>query len=336
MRTGIAAGLAVLTAVGGAVAVAGDDGRRVFPRASYDPFRGSAAAQEWVAHGDHAAVVRVTREEAGEPDPEGDHIPRTVTATVTRTVWSRPGAPRLPEEITLRAKGWYTTLRGGREEAAREGAPRLEPGHTYVVGLTRLGSGVQLIGDDAALPYDAGTLGRGELEGRTVTPGAYRRAVLGLPEDAVAKFAVGETYRPRTLRDVQRLLEGTSPRNVYRQEALSGLYTDVNLDRAPDDHADEGAEDLPGRVRRRVPALDPGTDHFLSVACSGRGDEVTVRLTVAGATTTHRLPCNTGNELVAVKRPRGEVTYEIASTGPDAGAVAWNLSEAPGPAGRER
>lgn len=335
---GIAGGLAVLLAAGGAVALAGDDGRRVFPRASYDPLRGSAAAEEWVAHGDHAAVVRVTRETAGEPDPEEDYIPRRVTATVTRVVWSRPGAPRLPEEITLRVNGWYTTLWGGREEATREGAPRLEPGHTYLVGLVGLGEGVELIGDDAALPYDAGTFGRGEFEGRGVGPDAYRRAVRGLPRDAVAKFAVSETYRPRTLPDVRRLLEHTSPRNVYRQAALNGLGTDVNVDRRPDEHADEGVGDLPGRIRRTVSTLDPGTGYFLSVACSGRDKKITVGLTVNGETVTRRLPCaqgGTGGELMAVERPRGEVTYEISSTGSGVGAVAWNISPAPVRPGRD-
>ncbi|MFD3735590.1 hypothetical protein [Streptomyces sp. NPDC058632] len=327
---GVAAGLALLATVGGAVAVARDDGRRLLPRAAYDPFRGSAAAQEWVAHGDHAAVIRVTRESAAEPGPkDGDYLPRTVTATVTRVVWSRPGAPRLPEEITLRAHGWYTTLWGGREEAAREGAPRLEPGHSYVVGVTGTGRGMELIGDDAALPYDAATIGRGELEGRAISPDAYRGAVRGLPADSVAEFAISETYNPRSLDDIRRLLEATSPLNLYRQTALSGLYTDVDLDRRRDEHADEGTADLPGRVRRRVTALDSGTDHFLSVVCSGRGKEVTLELTVNGATTTRRLPCNTGSELAAVKQPRGDVTFEISSAGPDIGAVAWNVSKAP-------
>jgi hypothetical protein len=333
---GIAAGVVVLAVVGCTMAVVGDDGRRLHPRASYDPVRGSAAAEEWVAHGDHAAVIRVTEEKAGEPDPrDGDHIPRTVTANVTRVVWSRPGAPRLPEEITLRVTGWYGTLWGGREEAAREGAPRLEPGHTYLVGLAGLGRGVELIGDDAALPYDAETFGQGEFEGRAISPNAYRRAVQGLPEDAVAEFAVGETYNRRTLRDVQRLLEGTSPLNVYRQAALNSLYADLNLDREPDDHADEGVGDLPGRIRRQVSSLDSGTDYFLSVACRGRGSAVKVGLTVNGTSDTRELPCNTGNELVAVKQPRGEVTFEIASVGTDAGAVAWNMSEAPGRAGTQ-
>ncbi|MER7191471.1 hypothetical protein [Streptomyces flaveolus] len=330
MRIAVAVGAAVLTAAGSAVAIAADDGRRLLPRASYDPFRGSAAAQEWVAYGDHAAVVRVTRESAAEPDPkDGDYVPRTVTATVTQVIWSRPGAPRLPEEFTLRAHGWYTTLWGGREEAAREGAPRLEPGHTYVVGVIGTRTGAELIGDDAALPYDDETLGLGELEGRTVAPDAYRRAVRGLPEDAVAEFAIDETYKPRTLRDVQRLLEGTSPQNVYRRTALSSLHTDLNLDRKADRPVDDGTGDLPGRARRSAPALDSGTDYFLAVSCSGRGKAVTVRLTVNGTHTTRRLPCNTSSDLVAVKRPRGEVTYEIASDGTGAGAVAWNLSEAP-------
>ncbi|MGW9031607.1 hypothetical protein ACWGQ5_47885 [Streptomyces sp. NPDC055722] len=330
MRIGISAGLAVLTAVGCTVAIAEDDGRRLLSRASYDPFRGSAAAQEWVAYGDHAAVIRVTREAAAKPDPkDGDYIPRTVTATVTQVVWSRPKAPPLPKEITLEANGWYTTLWGGREEAAREGASRLEPGHTYVVGVIGTGSRVKLIGDDAAVPYDAATFGRGELEGRAISPNAFRRAVRGMPEDAVAKFVISETYNPRTLRDVQRLLEGTSPLNIYRQAALNSLYTDVNLDRKPDDHADEGAGDLPGRFRRRVSPLDSGTDYFLSIACSGRGSAITLRLTVNLTTTTRQLPCNTGNELVAVKEPRGEVMYEITSAEPDAGAVAWSVSEAP-------
>ncbi|MEU6106247.1 hypothetical protein [Streptomyces flaveolus] len=330
MRIAVAVGVAVLTAAGSAVAIAADDGRRLLPRASYDPFRGSAAAQEWVAYGDHAAVVRVTGESAAEPDPkDGDYVPRTVTATVTQVIWSRPGAPRLPGEFTLRAHGWYTTLWGGREEVAREGAPRLEPGHTYVVGVIGTRSGAELIGDDAALPYDDETLGLGELEGRAVVPDAYRRAVRGLPEDAVAEFAIDEAYNPRTLRDVQRLLEGTSPRNVYRRTALSSLHTDLNLDREADRPVDDGTGDLPGRTRRSVPALDSGTDYFLTVSCSGRGTAVTVRLTVNGTHTTRRLPCDTSGDLVAVKRPRGEVTYEIASDGTGVGAVAWNLSEAP-------
>ncbi|MEV7785123.1 hypothetical protein AB0O72_06925 [Streptomyces sp. NPDC088106] len=327
---GIVVGLAVLAGAGGAVALAGDDGRRVLPRASYDPFRGSAAAEEWVAHGDHAAVVRVTGETVGEPDPEEDYVPRTVTATVTRVVWSRPGAPRLPRTISLRVHGSHTTFWGGREEAVREGAPRVEPGHTYLVGLAGLGRGVELIGDDAAVPYDDATFGRGEFEGRTVGRDAYYRAVRGLPQDAVARFAVGETYRPRTPGDVRRLLEGASPRNIYRQAALNGLGTDMNLDREPDEHADAGAGDLPGRFRRTVPALDSGTDYFLAVACAGRGKAFTVEITVNGAKATRRLPCNTGNELVAVERPRGEVTFEIASAGSGTGAVAWNLTQAPG------
>ncbi len=334
LRIGIAAGVALLAAGGSAVAVAGDDGRRVLSRDSWDPLRGSAAAEEWVAHGDHAAVIRVTRETADDPDPkDGDYVPRTVTATVTEVVWSRPGATRLPEQITLRAHGWYSTLWGGREEAAREGAPRLEPGHTYVVGLTRPAKGVELIGDDAVLPYDAGTFGRGELEGRAVGRDAYYRSLRGMPKDSVARFAVGETYSPRTLDDVRRLLEGTSPLNLYRRTALNRLPTDVNVDREPDDPADEGAGDLPGRIRGGASALDAGTDYFLSVSCSGRGKEFTVRLTVDGATTTHRLPCNTSNELVAVKRPRGEVTYEFSAAEPDVGAVAWNLVEGPGTGG---
>ncbi|MET8570121.1 hypothetical protein [Streptomyces sp. NPDC004783] len=329
MAIGLAVGAAVLTAAGGAVAVVADDGRRVLPRASYHPLRGSAAAQEWVAYGDHVAVVRVTREAAAEAGPkDGDYVPRTITAAVTRVVWSRPGAPRLSEEITLRAHGWYTTLWGGREEVAREGAPRLEPGHTYVVGVVGTLGGVELIGDDAALPYDDNTLGRGELEGRAVVPDAYRKAVRGLPADAVAAFAIGEVYNPKNLGDVQRLLEGTSPLNVYRRTALSSLHTDVNLDQKADQPVDEGTEDLPGRVRR-TPALDSGTDYFLTLSCSGRGKAVTVRLTVDGRTTTQRVPCDTGGDVMAVKQPRGEVTYEIASAEPAVGAVAWNVSEAP-------
>ncbi|MFF3333960.1 hypothetical protein ACFYWX_31160 [Streptomyces sp. NPDC002888] len=330
----IVAALAVSVTAVCAVAVARDDGRRLFPRASYDPFHGSAAAPEWVAYGDHAAVVRVTREKAGQADPkDGDYIPRTVTATVTRVIWSRPGAPRLPKEITLRAHGWYTTLWGGREEAAREGAPRLEPGHTYVVGVgfTGTGNGVELIGDDAAVPYDAATFGQGELEGRTIGANAYRRAVVGMQKDAVAKFAVSETYNPKTLRDVQRLLEGTSPLNLYRQTALTSLQADVNLDRKPDDHADEGTGTLPGTIRHRVLALDSRTEYFLSVACSGpRGAGATLGLTVNGTTDSHKLSCDTSNDLVRIEQPRGEVSFEITAAKPSLGAVAvaWNVSEA--------
>lgn len=329
VKAGIAVGVAVLTVVGCVVAVAGDDGRRLSPRVSYGVFGGSAAAQEWVAYGDYAAVVTVVAEAAGRPDPKDDgYIPRTVTANVSQVIWSRPDAPRLAEGITLPAKGWHTTLWGGREEAAPQGAPRLEVGHTYVVGVTSRVGGMRLIGDDAAVPYDAETFGQGEFEGHAISPNAYRRGVRELAQDAVARFAVSETYNRKTVRDVQRLLEGTSPQNLYRQAALSRLYADANVDGKPDDHADEGAGDLPGRIRRQVSALDPGKDYFLAITWDGRGKAITLELTVNGTTTSRRLACNTTGDLVGIKQPRGEVTYEIAAEEPDIGAVAWNLSQA--------
>lgn len=328
LRGRVTAGVAVGVVVAGClVAVALDDGRRVGPPMAYGVFGGSAAAEEWVAYGDHAAVVTVTGEVRGRPDPNSeDHIPRTVSVTVSEVIWSRPGAARLPEALVLPVRGWYDPLLGGEQEDAARAAPRLEPGHTYLVGLAGTSGGLRPIGDEAAVPYDDATFGKGEIEGRVVDPLEYYRAVRGLPRNSVARFAVNETYNRKTLADVRRLLAGTSAQNVHRQAALDGLYTDADRDGRADERLDEGSHDLPGQIRRTAGALDPGQDYFLSVGCAGRGAAVKVTLTVNGVSSEHRILCNGHGERVVVKRPQGEVSYELG--GDDVGAVAWRLAPA--------
>ncbi|MFD0346279.1 hypothetical protein ACFQ0M_09725 [Kitasatospora aburaviensis] len=236
LRGRVKAGVVVGVVVAGCLAaVALDDGRRVGPPRAYGSFGGSAAAEEWVAYGDHAAVITVTDEVRGRPDPNSeDYVPRTVSATVSEVIWSRPGAVRLPGAVMLPVRGWYDPLLGGEQEDAARAA-RLEPGHTYLVGLAETSGGLRPIGDEAAVPYDDATFGKGEIEGRVVDPIEYYRALRELPRDSVARFAVNETHNRKTLADVRRLLAATSAQNVHRQAALDGIYTDADLDGRPDE-----------------------------------------------------------------------------------------------------
>ncbi|WP_340560258.1 hypothetical protein [Streptomyces sp. GSL17-111] len=187
-----------------------DTGPRLVPRAVYDPVRASASAADWVAHADHVVVLDVTGEEPrGGPDAFGC-LGRSVTARVAEGLWAREGAPALPKDVTMRVDGWYGadgTDGDGRREAGVEAAPRIEPGHRYVVALVVKGRTAEPVGVDAVVPYDGGTVGAGEFEGRTVAPDAYRDAVEQPAEDTVAEHL---SVPGRSARDVRPLLSSAS------------------------------------------------------------------------------------------------------------------------------
>jgi hypothetical protein len=186
----------------------------------------SRTATSWVTYADHVLVITVTGErEKVPPAPatgrqEIGTVGRSVNVRVDRVLWSRPGATkRPPRAFTWEADGWE--FRSGdvsnRRESAIAGLPRLEVGHTYIHALAweppmcstedgRSPGAWFRPGSGSVLPYDQGTIGRGEMEG-TVRTVAQARATT--PELADFDFYRGMLGRSGD--DLRRTLDRTPP-----------------------------------------------------------------------------------------------------------------------------
>jgi hypothetical protein len=139
----------------------------------------SRTATDWVSYGDQVAVVRVAAEHERHDavDETGEeYLARTVDLRVEERVWARPGAPALPDTLSVTADGWE--VKGGtRVPVGAQDASRLEVGHDYVISFARFSDGAWApLGSGGVLPYDNGRVGEGEFEGETVTVDAYRSA----------------------------------------------------------------------------------------------------------------------------------------------------------------
>lgn len=136
----------------------------------------SQTAQEWVTHADHAVVATPEREEetnrrdfeTGQFQYQTD---RTVTFRTDEVLWSAAKPRRsLGKDFEMTAPGWSVYRESGtRIKRTAPSAPRLEPGHTYVLGLRWTDDGWTVLGEGAAIPYDDGTADRGEWCGRVLT-----------------------------------------------------------------------------------------------------------------------------------------------------------------------
>ncbi|MBB5108808.1 hypothetical protein [Streptomyces spectabilis] len=95
-------------------------------------------------------------------------IVREGTLTVEQVLWSRAQAPTLPDQVTMDLAGW--AFKGEtRREFAGKGSPRVEPGCTYVMALARYSPDEWgPLGSDATLPYENGTIGKGESQGQAL------------------------------------------------------------------------------------------------------------------------------------------------------------------------
>ncbi|WP_172385607.1 hypothetical protein [Streptomyces sp. MNP-20] len=136
----------------------------------------SDTATDWVSYADHVAVVRLAKDSEVPPSAEEERagegmIVREGTLTVERVLWSREQAPALPGQVTMDLAGWV--FKGdSRREFAGEGSPRVEPGRTYIMALARYSPDEWgPLGSDATLPYENGTIGKGESQGTPRTPG---------------------------------------------------------------------------------------------------------------------------------------------------------------------
>ena len=140
---------------------------------------------DWATYADYVVVATPVGEREDAPnlsEVEGDSglILRDVTMRVDEVLWSRPGASvAAPRKFMWKADGWV--FRNGdlsdRVKMVGEDQPRIELGHTYIMAIqwqqARCTPGDYVpaqwrgLGADSTLPYDAGVIGQGELEGRS-------------------------------------------------------------------------------------------------------------------------------------------------------------------------
>jgi hypothetical protein len=139
----------------------------------------SSTPADWVTYADHVIVATATSERVLPLDKdvaengEGD-VDRTVTLRPDEILWSaespRQDAPT--ESFEFAAFGWALRQDGTRTPLARDGAPRLEVGHTYIIALSRepevddeptpIPAHWVTLGGESMVPYDQETIGTGE------------------------------------------------------------------------------------------------------------------------------------------------------------------------------
>jgi hypothetical protein len=120
-------------------------------------------------------VVQIDSENRLEPTKEeveaGEgFIPRQVSLSVKKVLWSRSGTPALaPTSMTWTSGGWV--FQGTMEQPLRrDSVPWLIPGHTYLVPITFTALSPNSseratwipLGSENAMPFDGGVVGRGE------------------------------------------------------------------------------------------------------------------------------------------------------------------------------
>ncbi|CUR54912.1 exported hypothetical protein [metagenome] len=158
----------------------------------------STTPVDWASTADHVAEVTAVSEARGRT--EGGSVERLVTMRVDSIRWSRDGAPSLPDIFEMNSFGWIHT-EAGLAEVVPPDAPRIEPGHHYLVGLIHLdprcnaddgvvvNGGWNIIGSGGAIPYDNGDIGYGEVEGHAKAtadgdPGSMLEAAENAPNAA--------------------------------------------------------------------------------------------------------------------------------------------------------
>ncbi|MGC0330688.1 hypothetical protein RKD23_003678 [Streptomyces sp. SAI-170] len=169
----------------------------------------SQTARNWVTYADHVVVASPTAEEetnrreyrTGAVRYATD---RLVTFRTDGVLWSaeRP-AHAMGRDFRLTAPGWATyRATGNRTELTTGDAPRLEPGHTYLLALRWDAGRWTPLGEGAAVPFDDGVAGRGEWCGRV------------LPEQDVAR---GERFSRRDDQSLEETLLGQGEAAVSRE-----------------------------------------------------------------------------------------------------------------------
>ncbi|MCL8011720.1 hypothetical protein [Streptomyces sp. AS02] len=132
-------------------------------------------------------------------------MPRELTVRVEKVIWSNPRASSEPPaagSTLLRHAGGWTVHDGERTPWVDPDRPMLDPGHTYLEAVfwqtegadgTEVPPGWKGLGEGSKLPYDDEVIGKGETEGVTVGPAAYRTM-----EDAPGQATLEEQMAGKT------------------------------------------------------------------------------------------------------------------------------------------
>ncbi|MBZ6132193.1 MULTISPECIES: hypothetical protein [Streptomyces] len=203
---GIAAG--VLVGDGGLDTVVGCG----FPSDGYP----SQTAKDWVTGADHVVVATPTAEkDTNRRDFDEGAIryqtDRAVTFRTDDVLWSSQ-QPRhaLGQDFEMVAAGWRVHRESGdRAKRTTAAAPRLEPGHTYLLALRWVTDQWVVLGEGASVPYDQGTVGRGEWCGRT------------LSEDDVAR---GERFSRVDDHSLEKTAHGKDEQAVRQELERAGAH----------------------------------------------------------------------------------------------------------------
>ena len=137
-----------------------------------DPISSFSATslQDWKDLGDAIVAAQVTAERpdggsASEPAGANGVYGRLIDVQVLQTYWQRGPRFTPPQRFTTKALGYV--LHGNQEQPiVARGEPRLEKGHVYLLVIARFGSTWAGLGNGAEVPFDNGTIGVGEWDGR--------------------------------------------------------------------------------------------------------------------------------------------------------------------------
>ncbi|POX53789.1 hypothetical protein C3489_15160 [Streptomyces sp. Ru71] len=176
----------------------------------------SETARDWVAYADAVVVGRaVSERESGRRELALGAYRYDVERTVRLRAESVPyvsrerSHPGVGATLDYVAPGWKVTRAGGdRVDVLTGEAPRVVPGHTYVLALRwREGRWVAL-GEGGVVPYDGHVVGRGEWCGRVLgTDGFAQGERLGRRDDHSLEKALlgqGDQALTRALKDARR------------------------------------------------------------------------------------------------------------------------------------
>ncbi|MEG3627328.1 hypothetical protein [Streptomyces poriticola] len=174
----------------------------------------SQTAKDWVGNADHVVVASATAEQDSnrrdfDEGPIAYRTDRTVTFRADDVLWSaeRP-RQRLGQDFDLVAAGWNAYRASGkRTERTTAEAPRLEPGHTYLLALRWVSGGWAVLGEGAAVPFDDGVAGQGEWCGR----------VLGKDD-----VALGERFSRLDDHSLEKAVHGQDEQAVRRELEAAG------------------------------------------------------------------------------------------------------------------
>ncbi|MGX2997482.1 hypothetical protein JNUCC64_25020 [Streptomyces sp. JNUCC 64] len=170
----------------------------------------SETAEEWAAHADQVVVATPVEERDGERREFTGGIfryqmDREVKLRNEKTLWSAERPRRsIGTGFELVAPGWKVFRKSGaRFKSTTSDAPRLETGHTYLLALRWDAGRWTVLGEGAAIPFDDGTVGRGEWCGRVLAPEDVARGELfSRPDDT----SLEEVTHGRGIEDVLREL----------------------------------------------------------------------------------------------------------------------------------